>query len=234
MRNIAISDIHGCNKTFHQLLDNIKYSSTDQLFLLGDYIDRGPDSKGVLDTIMDLQEKGHRVHCLKGNHEQMLQNAIGSNDYQLSYGWQFHGGKQTLASFGVSSEKQIPDKYLTFMADLEYYIENDDFILVHAGLNFTSNEDPLTLEHSMLWIRDWYDDLDIDWLGERKIIHGHTPTPFIEIEKNFNDIRFSRVLDIDAGCCFDTRQGLGKLCALDMTNMKLYHQQNIETTSTHM
>ena len=64
-RKIAISDIHGCNKTFQKLLfETLNLQKNDQLYLLGDYIDRGPDSKGVLDTIQNLITNGYYVRCL--------------------------------------------------------------------------------------------------------------------------------------------------------------------------
>ncbi len=69
MRKLAIGDIHGCNKTFKALLDQINLSKDDELTLLGDYIDRGPDSKGVIDTIINLQSSGYQVRALRGNHD---------------------------------------------------------------------------------------------------------------------------------------------------------------------
>ena len=72
MNKFAISDIHGCAKNFKALLDRISLSLGDELYLLGDYIDRGPDSKGVIDHVWQLQKTGHTVHCLCGNHEQRL------------------------------------------------------------------------------------------------------------------------------------------------------------------
>ena len=65
-----IPDIHGCARTVKVLLENmLKVTRDDELFFLGDYIDRGPASKEVLDYLMDLQERGWKIHCLKGNHE---------------------------------------------------------------------------------------------------------------------------------------------------------------------
>ncbi|MCC6412552.1 MAG: metallophosphoesterase, partial [Saprospiraceae bacterium] len=65
MKKYAISDIHGCNKTFLALLENLDFSKADELYLLGDYVDRGPDSKGVFDTIFRLQSEGYKVQCLR-------------------------------------------------------------------------------------------------------------------------------------------------------------------------
>jgi serine/threonine protein phosphatase 1 len=75
-RILAISDIHGNNKTFLDLLDKIALTKDDELYLLGDYIDRGPDSKGVIDTIWKLMDDNYRVFCIKGNHEEMLFRGI--------------------------------------------------------------------------------------------------------------------------------------------------------------
>ncbi|MEM9260991.1 MAG: metallophosphoesterase, partial [Bacteroidota bacterium] len=72
MPRYAISDIHGCAATFRTALKTIAFSQKDELFLLGDYIDRGPDSMGVLEHIWTLQATGYEVTCLRGNHEQML------------------------------------------------------------------------------------------------------------------------------------------------------------------
>jgi len=76
LRILAISDIHGCLNTFKAILQQINYTKADQLFLIGDFIDRGPDSKGVIDHIWDLQAQGFSITCIKGNHEQMLLNGL--------------------------------------------------------------------------------------------------------------------------------------------------------------
>jgi serine/threonine protein phosphatase 1 len=92
LKKFAISDIHGCNRTFNEVLQKTGLNKDDQLFLLGDYIDRGPDSKGVIDTIFNLQNEGYQVHCLRGNHEQMLMDAWQKNDFHYTRRWLMHGG----------------------------------------------------------------------------------------------------------------------------------------------
>jgi serine/threonine protein phosphatase 1 len=82
-RVFAIGDIHGCNDAFHQMLfTEIKVSKDDEIYCIGDYIDRGPDSKGVVDTIISLQRSGFRIHTLRGNHEQMM---IDSEEDEISF-----------------------------------------------------------------------------------------------------------------------------------------------------
>jgi serine/threonine protein phosphatase 1 len=72
-RVFIIGDIHGCNKTFRKLvLEKISIRKTDKIYCLGDYIDRGPDSKGVIDFIIQLRKDGFNIHTLRGNHEQLL------------------------------------------------------------------------------------------------------------------------------------------------------------------
>ena len=76
-RIFAIGDIHGCSKTFKKLLlDKIKINKSDTIYCVGDYIDRGEDSKGVIDFILDLRAEGYTIHTLRGNHEQMLLDSI--------------------------------------------------------------------------------------------------------------------------------------------------------------
>lgn len=106
MRRFAISDIHGCLKTFQALLERIAFSKADILYLLCDYIDRGPDSRGLIDYIWKLKEAGYTMPCLRGNHEQMLLDEVANpNDW-------FRGEPETLRSFGVRSNSGIPGRYL--------------------------------------------------------------------------------------------------------------------------
>ena len=72
-RRIVIGDIHGCNKTFKKLLfEVLAISSEDKIYVLGDFVDRGPDSIGVINTILELKENAYHIYCLRGNHEQLM------------------------------------------------------------------------------------------------------------------------------------------------------------------
>ncbi len=224
MKRYAISDIHGCSQSFAALLHKIGLSKTDELYLLGDYIDRGPDSKGVFDTIMELQKNGYQVHCLRGNHEQLLLDA--RHDPRAYKTWYLHGGKETLASFGCDAPHEFPQRYLDFMDQLDYYFLLDQCILVHAGLNFTA-PDPLADTHSMMWIRRWYDNIDRAWLGDRRIVHGHTPTARRQIELQLAAVKTLPVVVIDNGCVYN-RVGTGQLCALDLDDWTLTFQPRID------
>ena len=224
MRKFAISDIHGHAATFKALLQKINFSKSDQLYLLGDYVDRGPDSKGVIDHIFELKEQGHQLYCLKGNHEATMVKAI--TEEETRQNWLYYGGQTTLESFGVSDIRQIPKRYWDFIDTLDIYLEVDDFILVHAGLNFEI-PNPFEGLHSMLWIREWYDDINYDWLGERIIIHGHTPIPK-DLIKLMVSIRSTRqAIDIDNGCFVNWKAGMGQLCALQLDTFELTFQKGI-------
>ena len=220
MRRFAISDIHGCAATFKALLEKLKFSKEDELYLLGDYIDRGPDSKGVIDHIWHLQKEGYTVNCLRGNHEQMLIDEI---EKPHSYS---SGDVTTLQSFGVSNSQEIPKGYIEWMKDLDYYFEVDQYILVHAGLNFDA-ENPLEDFYEMIWIRHWTEDIDKEWLGDRIIIHGHTPTKELEIKQYVKTLKEVPALVIDNGCVFESF-GLGNLIAFDLDTQELHFMPRVD------
>ncbi|MCB0561215.1 MAG: serine/threonine protein phosphatase [Lewinellaceae bacterium] len=229
MRRFAISDIHGCVRTLEALLEQIAFSSADELFLLGDYIDRGPDSKGVIDLILKLKAEGYRLHCLRGNHEALLLNSIGglTEDHEL---WLQNGGDMTMSSFGLSSIDSlhlISPKYTEFLNQLEWYFETEGYILAHAGLDFRTAQ-PLEARQALIWIRNWYEQINREWLKGRIIVHGHTPVPRPLIVNQLKKLDKVPALDIDAGCVFKGNY-FKYLCAFDLDNRQLNFQENIET-----
>ncbi len=216
MKKYAISDIHGCLETFKTLLQKIEFSRQDELYLLGDYIDRGPYSKGVIDHIWQLQADGFLVKCLKGNHEQMyLDSFNGTSDWG-----DYH--KETVDSFGVEKIWKTPERYIDWMEGLSYYFEVDEYLLVHAGFNF-DEEDPLQNKEDMLWVRDWYTDINKDWLASRIIVHGHTPMEQHYIKAMADNLEKLPALDIDNGCVYDYR-GFSHLTAFELRERKLYFE----------
>ena len=230
MRKIAMTDIHGCHQSFLALLDQVGLTGADELYLLGDYIDRGPASRAVLDTIQNMQtQQGYKVQCLLGNHEDAFQIACRNPEFFQSW-YHVWGGKETLESFGVSRAVSVPGKYQQFIRQLSYVLEVDEYILVHAGLDFRLTH-PLTPHLDMLYLRDWYANIDYDWLGDRIILHGHTPLAKDAIEKMHRELDDRRVLDIDGGCFAEHISGKGYLCAFDMTNRQLFFQKNLDDVS---
>jgi len=223
MRQFAIADIHGHLKTFKALLAKINFTVFDELFLLGDFIDRGPNSKGVIDYIEELKKTGYAVHCLRGNHEQMCLD--GETQPRMLQAWLRHGGRNTQASF-PGYDLTVPTKYRDWMAALPLYLESGKYLFVHAGVN-CEKPDPLADAEGLLWARGWTDTLDREWLDDRIIIHGHTPVTQNMIELNAKYLTNMPVLDIDCGCFANSRWGMGRLCAVELGNHLLTFQRNI-------
>ncbi|MCF8369200.1 MAG: metallophosphoesterase [Bacteroidales bacterium] len=232
----VIPDIHGCSKTLRSLIeDMIKPSKHDWLYFLGDYIDRGPDSKGVIDYLQYLQKEDYNLRLLMGNHEDYLVKSF-EEELQLKSvlgfkqtnkkkkEWLFFGGKQTMESFKINDLKQFPQEYIEWMRNLEYYVELEQFILVHAGFNF-KNGSPFTDTDSMLWIRDY--DIDSAKISNKRIIHGHVPVSleFIDLSINNKSYKF---IDLDNGCYMTKREGFGNLVALELNTLEYKVQYNLD------
>jgi serine/threonine protein phosphatase 1 len=214
MRTFVISDIHGNNEVFRKSLKQVALKKSDKLILLGDLIDRGNDSKGVLDTVLLLQENGLDVECLMGNHEKMLLEAL-ANSSNLTQ-WLLNGGDKTLSSFLTSSIEKIPSKYIEFIKTFKYHKEYNGFILVHAALNMKI-ENPYSDLQTLLWERDPFKFFDKDWLANRKLIHGHNPQSrdsiINSIEKGDN------ILCIDNGA-YLKKENYGTVCVLQLETLQ--------------
>ena len=225
-RTLFIGDIHGCVYTLKALLKQLQPTQDDYLYFLGDYINRGPDSKGVIDTIITLKDEFPNTVTLTGNHEQLL-----INDYiaETEKGWHNMADEEFTSSFNIKNLKQLPKQYIEFCKTLPFYHEDPNFIAVHAGLNF-EDTNPLASKEHLIWIRNWYHNIDYKWLGDKVIIHGHTPLTIQEIEAQFSNYKNTQVLNIDCGVFMHEQKahGLGYLCAFDFTNEKLYFQENLD------
>lgn len=218
-RVFTIGDIHGCSKTFKKLLlHKIQIRKSDKIYCIGDYIDRGNDSKGVIDFIMELRSSGYHIHTLRGNHEQMMLDAP-VNKIKLQH-WLKNGGTETMQSFGIKSFNEIEEKYITFLKRTKFYIKNKDYIFVHAGLNF-GKDNLFEDKDAMLWLRDFPSNQAA--LKNKILIHGHTPKTLDSIvNQNGNCI------NIDAGCVFKQHSHLGKLVALNLTERKFIFINNCD------
>ncbi len=232
----VIPDIHGCAKTLRALVEDlVKPSKHDWLYFLGDYIDRGPASKEVIDYLMYLQREDYNLRLLLGNHEDyLLQSYAIEMNLKSILGikqvnrkkreWLFHGGKQTMESFGVTDLREFPVEYLEWMKHLEYYIELDNYILVHAGLNFKI-DNPFSDKDSMLWIREF--EVDSSKVGKRRVVHGHVPVSleFIDLSIKNKSYKF---IDLDNGCYMHKRDGFGNLVALELNSLEYKVQHNLD------
>ena len=219
LNKFVIADIHGCLHSLKELLNTIGLSKADEIYFLGDYVDRGPYSKEVIDFLMNLKNSGYQVRMLCGNHEHMMLEEI------IHANWP-GGPPETIKSFGLKHLKDIDIKYINWLKNLELYIEVDNFILVHGGLNFNL-KNPLEDDYDLLWVRDWYKNINYNWLGERIIVHGHTPIETYKISKLLEDYKANQYLNLDNGCVYK-EEGLGHLACLNLKNMELIFQNNID------
>jgi len=215
-RLFAIGDIHGCFKTFYELvIREIDLKKKDKLILLGDYIDRGTQSKEVVDFIIDLQAKGFDVVPLTGNHEAMLLSSY--NDPSMFYLWSMNSCETTLLSFGVENVLDIGKHYIDFFSGLKYYESIGNFLFVHAGFN-DLDADPFNDREHMIWESRLYYENQVLW--GKTIIHGHRPKTLEYVRKKISEN--SGVIPIDTGCVYGRASGYGYLSALDVNKMILY------------
>jgi len=192
----VIGDIHGRSDLLHGLLRKIAFDAAKlepqtkrELIFLGDYIDRGPDSRGVIDLILSTGEERDfwTVTALKGNHEQALMQFL--DDPELWPIWSGFGARETLLSYGVQppapgSEREdwerasrqmnaaVPSSHRRFLEDLEILAVRGDYLCVHAGVRPGQALDR-QVEEDLLWIRD--DFLRNERRLDKVIVHGHTP-----------------------------------------------------------
>lgn len=219
-RTFIIGDVHGCALTLqHLIFKVINLKRFDRVYFLGDLIDRGPRSKEALDFIMRLQSAGFFIRSIKGNHEEMLLDSYyNNNSLQI---WMENGGEETLKSFGTKEIRAIPGQYIQFLSQLPYFIELNNFILCHAGVNCQSDS-PLSDKEAMLWSRDL--PAIPDKIGGKKVICGHTVHSLEEITLSLG----SNKIFLDGGCVFKSRAGRGNLVALETTSMKIYSAVNMD------
>lgn len=219
MRVFAIGDIHGCYDSFKKLLlDEIVIQPDDSIYLLGDYIDRGKDSKGVIEFILTLLDSGYKVYTLRGNHEQMLLDGLNNED--SFYHWLENGGKETIASFGVDTLDKIEPKYIQFFKNTKLYIKTKDYIFVHAGLNFNKSNIYEDTE-AMLWGRGFSNIQPV--LGNKILIHGHTPIALHQILNQKGNC-----INLDGGCVYKERPEQGYLVAFNLQSKQFISVKNCD------
>lgn len=220
-RAYVVGDIHGCLEEASRLIDFIvngqKLNEDDHLIFLGDYIDRGSNSKGVIDYILNLRkEQITNVHCLKGNHEEIFLQFYHNQISPFKEHYLANGGFECIQSYGYVPEDvllgevefEISDEHMEFYNSLDIGIELDKHILVHAGLNpklkITEQK-----EEEVLWIRDPFIRNRHNF--ERIVIFGHTPlkSPYIDIPYK---------VGIDTGLVYGNM-----LTSIELRSMKMFH-----------
>jgi serine/threonine protein phosphatase 1 len=183
----AVGDIHGCIDPLDRLLARIgAYAPSGTVVFLGDYIDRGPDSRAVLDRLMVGPSASFRWICLMGNHEDMM---CGAYDGRSERAWWLdNGGLETEMSFGG----RVPAACLDWTAKLPLLHVDERRIYVHAGV---SPAFPLDRQsrRDLLWLRFRSDEPE-DY-GGRHLVHGHTPS-------KSNPITVGNRTNVDGACVF--------------------------------
>ncbi|MDA8165890.1 MAG: metallophosphoesterase family protein [Desulfobacteraceae bacterium] len=177
-RTFVIADIHGCHQALARLLEKISPDpDRDTLVFLGDYVDRGPASREVVETLLDLRRSHARLVTLMGNHESMLLDYLAGGDPGLFLA---AGGAETLESYGIVTygdqwtQEVLPPEHRRFLEGLLPWWEDENFIYVHAGLE-PGVELACQSKDWLLWARQGFIDSDFDF-GKR-VIYGHTPWP---------------------------------------------------------
>ena len=202
-RLIAIGDIHGEIDKLNSLLDKIKPDEKDKIIFLGDYIDRGKNSKEVIDKLIDLAKTTECIF-LMGNHEEMLLNLLKTKKQEDIEMWLLSGGVQTFDNYGGFVE--IFSLHKDFLTSLKPYYLTEKYLFVHAGIR---PDKPLEEQDKtdMLWIRDNF--ISHKHCLKQKVIFGHTPfyTPYIEDDK----------IGINTGCGIESDGYLTALICDDET-----------------
>ena len=187
----AIGDIHGCYYQLDKILELIRKDKrpdeSAEIVFIGDYVDRGPEVKKVLDRVMANDDSIPFI-CLQGNHEQMCLEAYDGIEFM---NWQINGGKATDKSFLETNGGRVPNEYLEWMRGLPIDYETDHYIFVHAGLAPGQSKDE-THPDDKLWIRQEFLYSNYDW--GKPVVHGHTPMQYPIVKSNR--------ISIDTGAVF--------------------------------
>jgi serine/threonine protein phosphatase 1 len=204
---IAIGDVHGCAVALRAMLELIRPQADDTIVMLGDCVDRGPDTRDVIDQLLGL-----RGHCqlvpLLGNHEEMMLNHL---DGRLQPDdWLQFGGNATLASYGdTDQDPAVPYEHVDFIRSWTDYWETDTHFFVHGGYH---PEQPLSGQRWQVW--RWHslrDTIPAPHVSGKTAVVGHTSQ------------KTGEVLDLGYLICLDTYcYGGGWLTALDTTTGRIW------------
>ncbi len=206
-RYFAIGDIHGCLPSLEALLEKLNPlldPQGDAIVFIGDYVDRGPDPRGVIERIIKLREEFPNVICLMGNHEDLFLNWVTKGeDLEL---YLYNGGGSTIRSYSKGGRFELPPSHLEFLESLLLYYETDRYLFVHAGLRPGV---PLEQQQRMdlLWIRREFIFSMHDF--GKIVVFGHTPLrePLVMDNK----------IGIDTGAVYG-----GRLTCVELPALRFY------------
>ncbi len=221
-RIIAIGDIHGCLYSLQKLLESIGLQGTDQLVFLGDYIDRGKRSKGVIDYLLTLREH-YACFFLMGNHEQMFLDYLDSGDPGL---WMQNGGAEMLESYGSKDGRDLPEEHVAFIRSCSYHLETEHFFFAHGGIDpdMTIKDNLRYMKpQDFCWMRGhlrsaYRESGGYNW--EKTLVCGHTPLP--------KPIMTEKLIALDTGCVYTETPDLGRLSAAILPERTLVQTNNVD------
>ncbi len=219
-RSFVIGDVHGCVDEMERLIDALALTSNDTVCWLGDYVDRGPDPRRVIDRLIRLRSEGPRCVFLKGNHEDMFLAFLGdSGRHGDAFLW--NGGDATLESYGldgcsgVEVAERLPPDHRQFLRELQTHARVAGCLCVHAGVRPTRPLDA-QLEEDLLWIREEF--LAHPHPFACTVLFGHTP---------HRDV----LLDLPYKIGLDTVLVYGnRLSCLEVENARLWQIERGATT----
>ncbi len=222
MNTYVIGDVHGRLSQLKALIGSVDYTpEKDRLVFLGDLIDRGEDSPGVIDYVIELQQTSPHTICLRGNHEQMLLDLIQHGD--LLWLVPENGGASTIAQYGChyipescTLSLHIPAAHLEFFTKLHPYFEDENAYYVHAGV--TPGKHPSECDdETLLWKRDI--DFFRNYQG-KVCFFGHTPTRYLPLvnTRNLTDVYIcGSAVGVDTGSGPDE-----PLSCVNVEKMRIY------------
>lgn len=220
----AIGDVHGCATELESLIAHLTIDKNTLVVFLGDYVDRGADSRRVIDLVIDLKKRCEVV-ALMGNHEAMFLDFLERPESVGSGLFILNGGGTTLANYGgPDGSWEVPQSHVEFLKSLKLFYETESHFFVHAGVPLKKklrDLDPVVDRETFLWTRGPFLSTDENW--GKIVVHGHTPQADPERRPNR--------INVDTGCVFG-----GFLTAYDVTNDRFISIEKIpyEETSTPM
>lgn len=204
-RTLAIGDVHGCAAALATLLEVVAPDAEDTLVMLGDYIDRGPDSRGVIEILLGERERTQLVPLL-GNHEQMLLAALEFPGDMAA--WLEFGGQATLASYG-GDLRRIPGEHLDFLESCRHHHETPTHLFIHA------NYDPdLPMDQQPELLAFWehiHAPVTPPHVSGKTVVVGHTPQQRGEVGDH------GHLICLDTFCV-----GSGWLTAMDVATRQIW------------
>ncbi len=221
MRTLVVGDIHGKRLLFERLLEQMQYQpGQDRLVLIGDLVDRGEDSRGVVELAIELKKQApETVTVIRGNHEVMMLSALaqpGSEEVEL---WYINGGIETLQSYlDAEGNLTIPEEHCNFIADLPTWDEDEHAIYVHASLVEDGNggffHPQETPDHpALIWARNRH--FFAEYSG-KTVVFGHTITGMLFGEREKVWLR-DHLIGIDTGAYLT-----GVLSAIELPSRNVF------------